>query len=108
MTGPCDTGGDGLPLTGERTIPGLAEENYWFRRHEVVYARLADRPAMIPLVPGLLLLVPGSMGLRSLSSMLERDVVTGIDTAFAMLLVGVSLVAGLLMATASVPPRREL
>ncbi|MBU9764386.1 class I SAM-dependent methyltransferase [Mycobacterium sp. TNTM28] len=32
-----------LPLTGERTIPGLAEENYWFRRHEVVYRRLADR-----------------------------------------------------------------
>jgi SAM-dependent methyltransferase len=34
-----------LPLTGERTIPGLAEENYWFRRHEVVYERLADRCA---------------------------------------------------------------
>ena len=29
------------PLTGERTVPGLAEENYWFRRHEVVYERLA-------------------------------------------------------------------
>jgi SAM-dependent methyltransferase len=34
-----------LPLTGERTIPGLAEENYWFRRHEVVYERLARRCA---------------------------------------------------------------
>src|SRR3954463_15737794 len=33
-------GDDALPLTGERTIPGLAEENYWFRRHEVVYERL--------------------------------------------------------------------
>jgi hypothetical protein len=22
-----------LPLTGERTVPGLAVENYWFRRH---------------------------------------------------------------------------
>jgi uncharacterized membrane protein YjjP (DUF1212 family) len=73
-----------------------------------VYARLADRPAMVPLVPGLLLLVPGSMGLRSMTSMLERDVVSGIDTAFAMILVSVSLVAGLLMANASVPPRRDL
>ena len=27
----------GLPLTGERTVPGLAVENYWFRRHEVLY-----------------------------------------------------------------------
>ncbi|MBJ7336247.1 class I SAM-dependent methyltransferase [Mycolicibacterium sp.] len=34
---------DVLPLTGERTVPGLAEENYWFRRHEVVYQRLLDR-----------------------------------------------------------------
>jgi SAM-dependent methyltransferase len=30
-------------LTGERTIPGLDVENYWFRRHEVVYQRLARR-----------------------------------------------------------------
>ena len=34
-----------LPLTGERTIPGLAEENYWFRRHEVVYEQLSARCA---------------------------------------------------------------
>ncbi len=31
------------PLTGERTVPGIAEENYWFRRHEVVYEALAPR-----------------------------------------------------------------
>jgi SAM-dependent methyltransferase len=30
-----------LPLTGERTVPGIAEENYWFRRHEAAYAALA-------------------------------------------------------------------
>ena len=34
-----------LTLTGERTIPGLDVENYWFRRHEVVYQRLAPRCA---------------------------------------------------------------
>lgn len=32
-----------MALTGERTVPGVAEENYWFRRHEVVYRRLVDR-----------------------------------------------------------------
>jgi SAM-dependent methyltransferase len=26
-----------LPLTGERTVPGIPAENYWFRRHEVAY-----------------------------------------------------------------------
>jgi SAM-dependent methyltransferase len=34
-----------LTLTGERTIPGLDVENYWFRRHEVVYQRLTQRCA---------------------------------------------------------------
>ena len=41
---------DPLPLTGERTVPGIPEENYWFRRHEVVYrdllARCADKDVL--------------------------------------------------------------
>jgi SAM-dependent methyltransferase len=32
-----------LALTGERTVPGIAAENYWFRRHEAAYAYLATR-----------------------------------------------------------------
>ncbi|HEY0487717.1 MAG TPA: class I SAM-dependent methyltransferase [Mycobacteriales bacterium] len=31
-----------LTLTGERTLPGIPVENYWFRRHEAAY--LALRP----------------------------------------------------------------
>ncbi|ASO18888.1 SAM-dependent methyltransferase [Actinoalloteichus hoggarensis] len=31
---------DPLPLTGERTLPGIARENYWFRRHEAAYRAL--------------------------------------------------------------------
>ena len=26
-----------MQITGERTVPGIPHENYWFRRHEVVY-----------------------------------------------------------------------
>ena len=37
-----DSADSGLPLTGERTVPGLAQENYWFRRHEVAYLRCVD------------------------------------------------------------------
>lgn len=29
-----------LPLTGERTVPGIPAENYWFRRHEAAYEAL--------------------------------------------------------------------
>ena len=31
---------EALHLTGERTVPGIAEENYWFRRHEAAYTAL--------------------------------------------------------------------
>lgn len=31
-----------LALTGERTVPGIAEENYWFRRHEIAYTSILD------------------------------------------------------------------
>jgi SAM-dependent methyltransferase len=32
-----------LELTGERTLPDLPEENYWFRRHLAVYEWIAKR-----------------------------------------------------------------
>ena len=32
-----------LHLTGERTLPVVPEENYWFRRHLVVYEWIAER-----------------------------------------------------------------
>jgi SAM-dependent methyltransferase len=32
-----------LALTGERTLPDVPEENYWFRRHLAVYEWIADR-----------------------------------------------------------------
>jgi SAM-dependent methyltransferase len=34
-----------LELTGERTLPDVPEENYWFRRHLVVYRWIAARCA---------------------------------------------------------------
>src|ERR1044071_7173718 len=34
-----------LPLTGERTLPDVPEENYWYRRHLVVYEWIAAQVA---------------------------------------------------------------
>jgi SAM-dependent methyltransferase len=34
-----------LELTGERTLPDVPEENYWYRRHLVVYEWIAARVA---------------------------------------------------------------
>ncbi len=41
-----------LALTGERTLPGIPEENYWFRRHEAAYEYLARWCAGIVLEAG--------------------------------------------------------
>jgi SAM-dependent methyltransferase len=39
------TGVPPLALTGERTLPDVPEENYWFRRHLAVYRWVAERCA---------------------------------------------------------------
>jgi uncharacterized membrane protein YjjP (DUF1212 family) len=73
-----------------------------------LYARFRDRPALVPFVPGILILVPGSLGYRSLTAFLENQTLAGIDFAFRMMIVGVSLVAGILTANALIPPKRLL
>jgi uncharacterized membrane protein YjjP (DUF1212 family) len=72
-----------------------------------LYALLRDRPSQVPLVPGVLLLVPGSIGFRSVSSMLNREVISGIETAFTMVFIATALVAGLLVANVVVPRRKS-
>ena len=39
-----------LALTGERTLPDVAAENYWYRRHLVVYEWIAERCAGLEVV----------------------------------------------------------
>ena len=60
------------------------------------------------LVPGILFLVPGSVGFLSIRSLLENDVEGAVSTAFRMSIVAMALAAGILVATAAVPPRRAL
>ncbi len=73
-----------------------------------VFSRLMDRPSLVTIVPGVMLLVPGSVGYRSLESMMAQDVVAGLATAFSMFVVLVGLSAGILLSNALVPPRRGL
>jgi 2-polyprenyl-3-methyl-5-hydroxy-6-metoxy-1,4-benzoquinol methylase len=39
-----------LELTGERTLPDVAAENYWFRRHLAVYEWIAEHSAGLEMV----------------------------------------------------------
>jgi uncharacterized membrane protein YjjP (DUF1212 family) len=58
--------------------------------------RLLRRSPMVTLAPGLLILVPGSIGFRSVTSMIGMDVELGVSGAFRVAIIGISLAAGLL------------
>ena len=71
-------------------------------------ARLRDVPASVALEPGILLLVPGSLGMRGLEALMAGEAIDGVNTSFTMVLTSAALVGGLLMANALLPPRRAL
>jgi uncharacterized membrane protein YjjP (DUF1212 family) len=71
-----------------------------------VYERVRRRPAAVVLVPGILQLVPGSVGFRSLLSLMDREAIAGLETAFSMIMTAVALVAGLLIAGVIAPEPR--
>lgn len=73
-----------------------------------VYGRVAGRPGTLVRVPGIMLMVPGSVGFRGLASLMQRDYALGVDTGVAVLSALVALMAGLLFGSLLVPPRRYL
>jgi uncharacterized membrane protein YjjP (DUF1212 family) len=73
-----------------------------------IFARLKNRPSSLFQFPGIILLVPGSMGYRSLSFLFERDVVGGLGTAFGMITLATALVVGIFFGNILVKPRRSL
>ncbi len=72
------------------------------------YARRFKRPGALIRLPGIILLVPGSVGFNSLAFVVQKDLFLGLDAAVSMLLLVVSLVAGILFASTIVPPRESL
>jgi len=73
-----------------------------------LYARFAGRPGAVIREPGIILLVPGSVGFRSMSFLLDRNTELGVDTGVLLMTLLVSLVAGLMFGELLVSPRRSL
>ncbi|MBK9072181.1 MAG: threonine/serine exporter family protein [Myxococcales bacterium] len=73
-----------------------------------LYARLLSRPSQVVQVPAVLILVPGSMGYRGFDALLEHHTMAGVETTFQMFIAATTIVAGLLVANATVAPRRIL
>ncbi|MFT7624177.1 MAG: uncharacterized membrane protein YjjP (DUF1212 family) [Myxococcota bacterium] len=62
-----------------------------------LFGRCTGRPPALVQVPGIMMLVPGSVGFRSMATM-SGDVMGGVHTAFSMVMIAAALVAGLLAA----------
>ena len=69
------------------------------------YARRSRRPGAVLLLPSLMLILPGSVGVRSLTLMMQGQTLDGLSAGFQSLSVTVALMLGLLMANAMVPRR---
>lgn len=72
------------------------------------FSRYTKRPAMIFLLPAIILLVPGSIGFKGINSVFNKDLIAGVDSIINMGLIGVALVSGTYFGSLLVKPRRTL
>ena len=63
-----------------------------------IYQQVSGRPAALVQIPGLITLVPGSMGFRGVHALMQQDNVAGVNLITEMLLTGAVLAVGLLLA----------
>jgi uncharacterized membrane protein YjjP (DUF1212 family) len=68
-----------------------------------LYHYLSGRPAVLVQIPGLITLVPGSMGFRGVHALMQQDSAAGITLITDMILTGAVLAVGLLLADNILP-----
>lgn len=73
------------------------------------YARWFDRPGALVRVPGIILLLPGSVSLRGMMDLIQRqDVAVGQDALMAVVNILLAVIAGLLFGNLLLPTRKNL
>lgn len=63
-----------------------------------LYQRMSGEPGILVQIPGLITLVPGSVGFKGLHALMEQDNLAGISTMTSMVITGAALVIGTLLA----------
>jgi uncharacterized membrane protein YjjP (DUF1212 family) len=71
-------------------------------------SRILKIPAMLFLLPAIILLVPGSLGHKGLSLIFEKNLDVGLYSIFEMIQLGVVLVGGVFFGTSIVKPKKYL
>jgi uncharacterized membrane protein YjjP (DUF1212 family) len=73
-----------------------------------LFGMLFKRPAAVMQVPGLIMLVPGSIGFQSFEALFTAQTTVGIQTAFQMFVTAIALVYGIFVANLLLPSRHTL
>ena len=74
-----------------------------------IYARWKNRPGALIRVPGIILLVPGSVSFRGLISLMQQqDIEAGTAALLAVVNILMALIAGLMFGNLLAPARRNL
>jgi uncharacterized membrane protein YjjP (DUF1212 family) len=63
-----------------------------------LYQRFSNEPGILIQIPGLITLVPGSVGFKGLHALMEQNNLAGISTITSMMITGAALVIGTLLA----------
>jgi len=63
-----------------------------------LHARITGHNPLIPINAGILVLVPGAVGVRGVKSLMDNDIVSGIQFGFSMLTIALSIIVGLFVA----------
>lgn len=87
---------------------GLFWGGVFLAMYSNAFARLFHRPALTILTPGLIPMVPGSIGYRSFNLLFSHNFTGATATIFELVIAAVSLVAGLTIGNLMVHPRRSL
>jgi len=72
-----------------------------------IYARFSGRLAVVVIAPAILLMVPGSLGLKSILFVAGSNVAVGVDAALQMAMGAIALVTGVLAGNLVQPLKRR-
>jgi uncharacterized membrane protein YjjP (DUF1212 family) len=71
-----------------------------------LFDRVLHRSPLVFIVPGILLLVPGSLGFESAARLLSGDTIAGVDVGVDTVVTALAIVYGLVVSAALMPERR--
>lgn len=70
------------------------------------FSRIFKKNSAVMLIPGLIILVPGSLGFFSITHLINSHIIAGIETALSMLTTTLALVFGIIASTILISSKR--